>query len=1275
MKQFSPFSSYLLGLFCFFVVPAMAQQAKNTVPNDNKEYRDLLLKNAAYMGISKVDAAQAIITDGYKDDLTGLTFLYVQQAYQGIRVFNTIVSSAFKSDNFQTASGTYVQDLAGKISTIIPALSPVAAVRAAASHLKLNSQAAFTTVADNFASGKSYKISAGGIARRDIDATLVFVPSEDKKSVKLAWNVSIDVAGSSDWWNVRIDAMTGEYLEKDNWTVNETLNKPQVEGLTPMPDFVPALPSSAPLAEGRTALLAPPNVTTAQYKVIPYPFESPIYSSFQTVTNPWELAGAGNNATTNGWHFNGVNNYTFTRGNNVFAFLDRDNNNTASATNNWPDTSTTPAPSLSFIHDQNPAIKPTLSVENKKVALDNLFYWNNIVHDVTYQYGFTEASGNFQDDNLARGGTGNDHVDAHAQDGNGTSNANFNTPVDGTSGRMQMYVFPSKGVLTVNTPSAIAGVYPSYEGNFVAPNYLEDIGPVTGQVTLYDSASATHYACAAPLDPSKVAGKIVLIDVLGCGTNYIGKVKNAQNAGAIGVLAYYSTVFSVTGTDATVTIPQLNISTATANTMLAQINAGIPVVVTLASVGITKDGDLDNGIVVHEYGHGVSNRLTGGPANSSCLQNAEQGGEGWSDYLALMLTTNWAATPVTAGPTPRPVGNYAISQTTTGAGIRRYPYSTNMAVNPLTYSSFSLSTEVHDIGEIWCAALWDMTWNIIQQTNSISPDIYNSSAVAGNNIALKLVMTGMKLQPCSPGFLDARDAILSADSILYNGAYRCAIWNAFSRRGMGFSARQGLSSSATDQTAAFDLPVKVRISIPSVLQVAPSTQRTFTHTLSCDCGPVTDYVVRDTIPAGFIYVSSTPAGATLSGNVLTFPAASFTASEVKNYTITLQTPAAGCPVLLSINDNRDGSTTGGFVSGGTSGWSTSTVRANSPVSSWFSATPTTITSNTLTSAATAGSAVGNLSLLSFSHFYNTESTFDGGVVEYSTNGGGIWTDAAPLFLRGSYSTAMDASTTLSGRRAFSGTNKFFSNAMLDLSSLGSADVNIRFRSTSDNGVAVEGWYVDDITRTSGCGALLKTGIYNASNVITDTTFTPVFITSNPLPLRLISFDAKENSGHVALTWKTAAEVNVRDFDVQWSADNISWSRIATVKALNQLNNNYTALHADPVFGKNYYRLKINDQDGYTSLSDVRIVNFSKVTKKSPVLVPNPAVTEATLYISKYAKNTAVKVYDGKGSLVASLTAQPGIQQLKINTSNLSAGIYVVEVMGEERTTIRMMVQK
>ena len=83
---------------------------------------------------------------------------------------------------------------------------------------------------------------------------------------------------------------------------------------------------------------------------------------------------------------------------------------------------------------------PTIT-NNQRFATTNLFYWNNLMHDLTYLYGFDEPSGNFQFSNQGRGGSGNDYVIADAQDAGGTNNANFSTPVDGSAPRMQMYIF------------------------------------------------------------------------------------------------------------------------------------------------------------------------------------------------------------------------------------------------------------------------------------------------------------------------------------------------------------------------------------------------------------------------------------------------------------------------------------------------------------------------------------------------------------------------------------------------------------------------------------------------------------------------------------------------------------------------------------------------------------------------------------------------------------------------------------------------------------------
>ncbi len=295
----------------------------------------------------------------------------------------------------------------------------------------------------------------------------------------------------------------------------------------------------------------------------------------------------------------------------------------------------------------------------------------------------------------------------------------------------------------------------------------------------------------------------------GCAGGFVEKVKNAQINGAAAVIMINNVSGApiiMGGTDNTITIPAVMISDVDGATFTAQLANNLNATLS-GTAGVRLDGDLDAGVMCHEYGHGVSNRFTGGPANVSCLGNAEEGGEGWSDYGALMMTTNWANCPCTDGNKPRPMGIYVEGQPVNGAGIRRYPYSTDMAVNPWTYSGVQTSGgEVHDIGEIWCATIWDMTWAIIQQENAINPNLYNYTGTGGNSIALKLVYEGMKLQPCSPGFLDARNAIIQADQNLFGGAHFCTIWSAFARRGMGYSAVQGSSNSTADQVQAFDMP-------------------------------------------------------------------------------------------------------------------------------------------------------------------------------------------------------------------------------------------------------------------------------------------------------------------------------------------------------------------------------------------------------------------------------------------------------------------------------------
>ncbi len=464
----------------------------------------------------------------------------------------------------------------------------------------------------------------------DVSARQVWLPVNET-TMRLCWEVILSSKARGEMFLALVDAQTGEvkvrrcltdYISNASYRVY-TSDSPSPSSPTNL-----TTPSSAqPPLVARTLLTTPALDTTA---------------------------------SPNGWIDDGVNE---TLGNNVDAHLDLNANDVA----DLPRPHGSPNRVFDFPLDltEDPA-------SYRNAAVTQLFYWCNFIHDRLYQLGFTEAAGNFQTNNFGRGGNGNDAVQADAQDGSGTNNANFSTPPDGSAGRMQMYIFSSP------TPR--------------------------------------------------------------------------------------------------------------------------------------RDGDLDAEVVLHEYTHGLSNRLVGGGVGISQLASAGMG-EGWSDFYAISLL---------AEPTDDPDGIYAyggyVTYRLSGMtqnyyfGIRRYPYCTNMTKNPLTFkdidptrasSHFGVpispvfgggsASEVHNQGEVWCMTLLEARANLIHK--------YGFS---GNELMLQLVTDGMKLAPANPNFLQARDAIIQADLVKTGGANSRELWAAFAKRGMGTSAIAPSSVTTTGVQESFD---------------------------------------------------------------------------------------------------------------------------------------------------------------------------------------------------------------------------------------------------------------------------------------------------------------------------------------------------------------------------------------------------------------------------------------------------------------------------------------
>ena len=466
----------------------------------------------------------------------------------------------------------------------------------------------------------------------------------------------------------------------------------------------------------------------------------------QTLVNgPAPVSPAGTNPSPSGWLSNVTQNTVRIVGNNVYAYLD-------AVANNAPDTGGTTVTGGAFTSVFSPTSAPG-TVTNRAVAVQNLFYLNNRIHDILYVAGFNEAEGNFQENNFNRGGRASDSVNAEAQDGGGTDNANFATPRDGSNPRMQMYLWTGKPSHQVVVGSAIYNATSSEFGP-----QLNGTG-VTGLVAVASPADG----CTAL---GSLSGKVAVIDRGNC--DFVVKVKNAQNAGAIGVIvANHVTggdaLMTMGGADTTITIPSTFVGFTDGTTIKASAGASATIRATNPAP-LSRDGDLDSDIVYHEYGHGLTWRMIGsmdGPVAGAI-------GEGMADVLAILLNADDR------------VGEYSASDP---LGIRSAPY----ANFPRTYGSVT-GSGVHYDGEIYGAIGWKLR------------ELYLANGFTIDQL-LRDMVQGMNFTPARPFYEHMRDGILAATT------RDCLVWTAFAQYGVGVGAKATVSGTGTvTVTESFTVP-------------------------------------------------------------------------------------------------------------------------------------------------------------------------------------------------------------------------------------------------------------------------------------------------------------------------------------------------------------------------------------------------------------------------------------------------------------------------------------
>ena|GEM_PF-2845074 len=748
--------------------------------------------NAADYGVTAADVAQLSVQHSYTTSATGVTHVSLVQRHAGYDVFGSqITVNVDRHGKVIFAGGHLIKGLrAGSTTTRLDAPD---AVEAAARALKLDEPSGLRVTQAKGA--REATLNGGGISASPIPATLGW-HADQNGSLELAWRLEIDAASENERWAATVDASDGTLLAADDLVIHDDVH-----------DTGAALARETQLSKNFAppAFVLRPQAAVndgSSYNVFPFPSESPNDSDRAAVANPADQL-----ASPYGWHDDdGVAGpeWTITRGNNVHAYMDQD-------ANNAPDPNSSPdgGPTLNF---DFPIDFSEHSQAYRDANVANLFYTNNMVHDLAYRYGFDEASGNFQTNNYGRGGTGTDYVRAEAADGNGTNNANFSPPTnDGGTPRMQMYLWPGNQVGAQNLVAVDGGA--TFNATWAR------FGPPVTNAGLAGTFVYAGLGCQDAQYPEELpeGDWIAVVDggTAAAQCAYLVRAQLAQAKGARAlVVAHNGTgaapIVNGTITDPPVTIPAVAVTQADGTALKAAIAEG-PKTGTLkknpAHSGI-RDGDLENGIIIHEYGHGISTRLTGGVGNS-CLGGNEQAGEGWSDYLALTFTMDPTVDDPEKG---RGMGPYALFQADrNGAGIRPRPYSRNMEIQPFTYDSIKTQGWLnraslalpHGLGHGWAALLWDLNWDLIEKYG-FNRELYQAWNTGGNNRALQYVMDGLKMQGCNPGLLVATRAIIAAAEARNEGpADRCTLWATFARRGFGYSAVQG-TTNRDDNTEAFD---------------------------------------------------------------------------------------------------------------------------------------------------------------------------------------------------------------------------------------------------------------------------------------------------------------------------------------------------------------------------------------------------------------------------------------------------------------------------------------
>jgi hypothetical protein len=176
--------------------------------------------------------------------------------------------------------------------------------------------------------------------------------------------------------------------------------------------------------------------------------------------------------------------------------------------------------------------------------------------------------------------------------------------------------------------------------------------------------------------------------------------------------------------------------------------------------------------------------------------------------------------------------------------------------------------------------------------------------------------------------------------------------------------------------------------------------------------------------------------------------------------------------------------------------------------------------------------------------------------------------------------------------------------------------------------------------------------------------------TSPLPIQLLFFSVNRVEKSLVLEWTTASELNFDYFSVERSSNGTDFIEIFQIKGhgTTKERHNYKLQDNQPLIGKNYYRLKSVDFDGYTEYFNVVVADYSG--DKSFLVSPNPSEGSAINFVLNFSpdENSIMVIYDSRGTVIG--FASPIENQHIITFSNpLNSGLYYAKMTSKNFTSV------